>query len=335
MNTAAFLETLRGRDIQVWAEGGQLRCSAPPGALSIEFRQELRQRKADILKFLDTAFSLARQQRAIIPLQPRGTRTPVFAVAGHNGDVFCYRTLVKYLGDDQPFFGLQPPGLDGQSQPMTRVEHLAAYFAAQIREFQPEGPYILAGYCAGGSIAFELASQLLRSGSKIKLIALFGAPYATAYRLASQVRLRIETEWARISRHASALTSLSGVERIAYIREKLKLVVPSKGDLERESQPGNPKSEVTDEVLARRIKVQRATFSALARYTPGHFSGNLALFLPSLSWARSSRRPLRWRSVADRAEEYYGPNDCHTDVMLLEPYARTFAELFARHCLNQ
>jgi hypothetical protein len=155
VNTAAFLATLRGRDIQVWAEGGQLRCSAPPGALSTEFRDELRQRKADILKFLDTADSLARQPRAIIPLQPHGTRTPVFAVAGHNGDVFCYRTLVQYLSDEQPFFGLQPPGLDGQSQPLTRIEDLAAYFAAQIKVFQPKGPYIIAGYCAGGATAFE------------------------------------------------------------------------------------------------------------------------------------------------------------------------------------
>ena len=113
MNTSAFLETLRKRDIQLWAEGDQLRCSAPPGALSSELREELRQRKPDILKFLDAAASLARQQRAIIPLQPRGARVPVFAVAGHNGDVFCYRALVQHLGDDQPFFGLQPPGLDG------------------------------------------------------------------------------------------------------------------------------------------------------------------------------------------------------------------------------
>ena len=176
MNTAAFLATLRGRDIQVWAEGGQLRCSAPPGALSSEFREELRQRKVDILKFLDTAESLARQQRAIIPLQPHGTRTPVFAVAGHNGDVFCYRILVQYLGEDQPFFGLQPPGLDGQSQPLRRVEDSAAYFARQIKAFRPEGPYVIAGYCAGGATAFELAQQLLRTGSTIDILVLFGAP---------------------------------------------------------------------------------------------------------------------------------------------------------------
>jgi thioesterase domain-containing protein len=335
VNTAAFLATLRGRDIQVWAEGGQLRCSAPPGALSTEFREELRQRKADILKFLDTAESLTRQQRAIIPLQPRGARTPIFAVAGHNGDVFCYRTLVQYLGDEQPFFGLQPPGLDGQSQPLTRVEELAAYFAAQIKAFQPDGPYVIAGYCAGGATAFELAQQLLRAGSTIDVVALFGAPDATAYRFSSQMRLRIETEWARVSRHVRALASLSGAQRREYIKEKLKLVVPSNRDNGSEPNIEKQESKISPDVLAQRIKVQEATFAALALYTPTHFPGRLVLLLPCKAWVHSSRMPLRWRSVAERVEQHYGPDDCHTDVMLLEPYAPTFAELFRRSVMGE
>lgn len=345
MNTASFLETLRGRDIQVWAEAGQLRCSAPPGVLSTEFREELRQRKADILRFLDTAASLARQQRAIVPLQPRGTRTPVFAVAGHNGDVFTYRTLVKYLSEQQPFFGLQPPGLDGHSEPLRRVEDLAAYFAEQIRAFQPDGPYIIAGYCAGGTIAFELAQQLLRSGAEINRLVLFGAPYATSYRFSSQMRLRFEAEWARVMRHAKALTSLSGAERRSYVREKLKLVFPNEprtravsiasnnaeSTLSRsDGESDGVRGSLAEEIRARRIKVQRATFSALARYTPTHFPGRVVLLVPSKSWADSSRQPLRWRCVADHAEEHYGPDDCHTDVMLLEPHARTFAQFFTQ-----
>jgi thioesterase domain-containing protein len=330
VNTAAFLATLRGRDIQVWAEGGQLRCSAPPGALSTEFREELRQRKADILKFLDTAESLARQQRAIVPLQPHGMRTPVFAVAGHNGDVFCYRTLVQYLGEERPFFGLQPPGLDGQSQPLTRVEKLAEYFATQIKAFQPEGPYVIAGYCAGGATAFELAQQLFRAGCIVEAVALFGAPYATAYRFGSQMRLRFETQWARLSRHVGALVSRSGSERRAYLKEKLRLVLPSNGDGGPESRIETQESKISPEVLAQRIKVQRATFAALARYTPRYFSGRIVLLLPSEAWAHSSRQPLRWRLVAERVAEHYGPDDCDTDVMLLEPYAATFARLFGR-----
>jgi thioesterase domain-containing protein len=334
VNTAAFLATLRGRDIQVWAEGGQLRCSAPPGALSSEFREELRQRKADILHFLDAAESLARQQRAIIPLQPHGTRTPVFAVAGHNGDVFCYRTLVQSMGEDQPFFGLQPPGLDGHSEPLTRIEKLAEFFAGQIKAFQPDGPYVIAGYCAGGATAFELAQQLLRAGAAIEAVALFGAPYATAYRFGSQMRLRFETQWARLSRLARSLVSLSGAQRKEYILEKLKLVHPSHHDDGSQSKIENQESKISPEVLARRVRVQQATFAALARYTPVHFPGRLVLLLPCKAWARSSRQPLRWRTVAERVEEHYGPDDCDTDVMLLEPNARLMAELFNRSVMD-
>lgn len=326
MSTAAFLEKLRARDIEVWAENGHLRCSAPPGTINPEFREELRQRKPEILKFLDTANSLARQQRAIVPLQPLGTRVPVFGVGGHNGDVFCYRTLTRYLGEDQPFYGLQPPGLDGHSEPQHRVEELAAYFAAQIKAFEPDGPRIIAGYCAGGAIAFELARQLLCSGLEVRSLVLFGAPYATAYRLPSQIRLRLETEWARVARLVRALMTLSGPARRAYLREKPASRVSST------TTPQEERPAVATEVLERRINVQRATFSALSRYTPQHFAGKIVLFLPCSAWARSSRMPLRWCSVADVCEKHFGPDDCHTDVMLLEPYAPIFARLFAEHC---
>jgi thioesterase domain-containing protein len=253
---------------------------------------------------------------------------------------------VQHLGDDQPFFGLQPPGLDGQSQPLTRVEDLAAYFAAQIKAFQPNGPYLIAGYCAGGAIAFELARQLVRSGSTVNLVALFGAPYATAYRLRSQIRLRLAAECARVTRHARALASLPGEQRWSYMREKVKLILgqsederhdpvfslsPSGGESVGVGPSEHQKSKISGEVLAQRIKVQRATFAALARYTPGHFPGRLVLLVPCKAWVRSGRHPLRWGSLADRAEEHFGPDDCHTDVMLLEPYAPIFAELFAQN----
>jgi thioesterase domain-containing protein len=326
VNTAAFLATLRARDVQIWAEGDRLRCSAPAGTLSPEFFEQLRERKTEILSFLDTADSLARQQRAIIPLQPNGSKVPVFAVAGHNGDVFTYRTLVRHLGPEQPFFGLQPPGLDGQSEPLECVEDLAAYFAKQISAFRPRGPRIIAGYCAGGAIAFELARQLSRSGSQVSAVALFGAPYATAYRFSSQIRLRLEVEWARVARHARALASLSGAERRSYIREKLTLL--RQPDTSQQPQP----SAVAAEVLAQRIRVQRATFAALRRHTPGRFSGRLILFVPSKAWAGSSRRPLLWGSMADHCEVHFGPDDCHTDVMLLEPFAGGFAEQFSHAC---
>ncbi len=182
MIVPALLEELRTRDIEVWVDGDQLRCNAPTGVLTPELRDQLRQRKGAIMGFLRSAAALARQERAIVPLQPRGARVPVFGVPGDNGDVFCYRFLAQHLGGDQPFFGLQPPGVDGQSEPLTSIEDLAAYFAAQIRAFRPNAPYVIAGYCAGGTIAFELARQLLQHGATVGFVALFGSSYPTFFR---------------------------------------------------------------------------------------------------------------------------------------------------------
>jgi hypothetical protein len=70
--------------------------------------------------------------------------------------------------------------------------------------------------------------------------------------------------------------------------------------------------------------------AAVRRYTPGHFAGHVALFLPSREWAHSADMPLHWQSVAQSAEQHFGPDDCDGDVMLREPYAPVFAELLAR-----
>jgi hypothetical protein len=182
LNVPAFLAELHSRDVRLWADGSQLRCNAPAGALTPELRDQLQQRKSEILAFLRNAETVARQQRAIVPMQPNGARIPVFGAGGHNGDIFCYRHLVQHLGQDQPFFGLHPPGLDDNSKPLERIEDLAAYFADQIQSFRPTGPYIIAGYCAGGAVAFELAQQLLKRGAAVSFLAMFSCVYPTLFR---------------------------------------------------------------------------------------------------------------------------------------------------------
>ena len=222
MNAAAFLSELRRREIQVWASGGQLHCTAKPGALTPELRDQLRQWKNDILNVLASAQALATQERAIVPLQASGTRTPVFAVPGHNGDVFCYRALAQRLGEDQPFFGLQPPGVDGEDAPLERVEDLAACFARQIRAFRPEGPYVIAGYCAGGTVAYELAQQLSREGAQVSLAALFGSPYPAYFRAPAQILQRVAEQAARIGGLARDLAVRSPAECRLYFAEGLR-----------------------------------------------------------------------------------------------------------------
>lgn len=319
MNAASFLSELRRRDIQVWAVGGQLHCTAKAGALTPELRDGLRQLKPDILKVLASAQALATQERAIVPLQASGTRTAVFGVPGHNGDVFCYRALAQRLGEDQPFFGLQPPGLDGQDQPLERVEDIAACFARQIRAFQPQAPYIIAGYCAGGTVAFELAQQLSRAGAEVSLLALFGSPYPAYFRFTAQLLQRVAEQAARIGGLARDLAVRSPVDCRRYLAAKMR-----ERQHRRAERISGQRAAALDPVLALRGKVERATVAAVRTYAPRAFAGRVALFLPSRQWDAARR----WRSVAAQAEEYVGPDGCGSQDMLREPNAVAFADLF-------
>ena len=244
MNVAGFLSELRRRDIHVWMDGGQLRCNARAGAMTDELRSELRQRRNDIASFLRSAHAAATQQSAIVPLQPNGLRMPVFAVPGHNGDVFCYRELARALGDERPFFGLQPPGLDGRSEPLARVEQIAGYLADQVRAFQPQGACIVAGFCAGGAVAFELAQQLQAGGKEVAFIALFGSPYPTFFRPLQQFRFCIQNGVLGWRKLAMALADMPWRERVLYLSTELQ-------------RRGARRAVISDPVLARRAAVER------------------------------------------------------------------------------
>lgn len=325
MSLQPFLAELQRRDVRLTADGDRLRCKAPAGVLTAGLRDQLMERKSEILALLRSAQAIALQPQAVVPLQPRGKRTPVFAVPGHYGDVFGYRALALRLGDDQPFFGLQPPGLDGASAPMARVEDLAAYFAAQILAMQPEGPLIVAGHCAGGAIAFELARQLQRRGAAVRLLALFACPFPTYYRLAPQLKEAAAQQMARIGRHARALARLSFAQARQYIAAKLRR-------LQGEREAGH--AALADPVLARRALVSRTTVAAIRRYTPAGYAGSVSLILPNRAWLHSGAHPLQWRSVAPQAEHCFGPDECNPDLLLLEPDASAIAELF-RQCADR
>lgn len=325
MNLQNFLAELRSREIQIWADGDCLRCKAPTGVLTATLREQLMERKNEILAFLRSATNVAQQPRAVVPLQPLGSRTPVFAVAGHNGDIFAYRSLAHHLGNDQPFFGLEPPGLDGESEPLETVEDLAAYFATQIQDFQPNGPCIIAGYCAGGAIAFELARQLQQRGAIIRFLALFAAPYPSYLRFPARFSERIALQIERVGEHVGALARLSSSERGRYISELCRRY---------KSKRQTASAELEDPVLVRRAKVSRITGAAVSRYTPTHYQGRVSLFLPNEKWVHSRAKPLRWRAVAPHAEQYFGPQDCNPDLLLLDPDAPAIAELF-RQCRDR
>jgi len=120
---------------------------------------------------------------SLIPLQAEGSKPPFFFVHGLGGTVLRYHELAVHMAPDQPFYGIQAPGLDGKQTRLKSVDSLAAHYLGQVRGVQPEGPYFLGGYSFGGLVALEMARSLLAQGYQVALLAMVdtypGVPKST------------------------------------------------------------------------------------------------------------------------------------------------------------
>ena len=106
-------------------------------------------------------------QGTIVPLQPKGTKKPLFVIHATDGSVSYFQYLIAHLGLDQPLFAIQTPGLNDLRTPYRTIQDQAAHYLDEIRKIDPTGAPKIAGYCMGGLPAFDIAQQLLRRGERI------------------------------------------------------------------------------------------------------------------------------------------------------------------------
>jgi amino acid adenylation domain-containing protein len=255
---------------------------------------------ADLARLVVTARVALPAPPAIVTIQPDGPGLPLFAVPGHSGDVFSYVHLARELGTGRPFYALQPPGIEGKRAPLDSVGALAAFYVDAMRA-RHAGPYLLAGYCAGATVAFEMACQLVEQGRDVRLLVLIGAPHPSALSIGARTV-------ARTIRHAGRLLR----SPVSHARLLFK----------RTREPGD------EEHPAGRhgYRVGRATVSAIGAYAPGRYPGRITLILPNARYAASLDRPLRWQEqTVQPVERLTGPAACGRDDMLRKPHVRLLA----------
>jgi aspartate racemase len=118
--------------------------------------------------------SLREVQSAIVPVQTGGSLSPFFFLHGDWwGGLYC-RNLARLLGQEQPFYGVKPNGCDDKPM-LPTVEAMAEENVRQLVALQPQGPYLLGGYCNGGIVAYEMARQMEQQGLEVGLLILLDA----------------------------------------------------------------------------------------------------------------------------------------------------------------
>jgi thioesterase domain-containing protein len=169
----------------------------------------------------------------LVALQPRGSSRPFFCMPGAGGAVIYLHPLARRLGLDQPFYGLQARGLDGESAPHTRVEDIAAYNIDALQVIQPQGPYLLGGHSFGAWVAFEMAQQLQKRGHEVARLFILDAtvpvftdepaPPDDAWVVAGIANILERLFGKNLEVSYDALQPLDPEEQLNYLRDRLQM----------------------------------------------------------------------------------------------------------------
>lgn len=222
----------------------------------------------------------AKAQPRLAPIQPKGTRPPLFWLFGGA----TVKPLAEAMGDDQPFFGV---GLDRAEEERlaqaTSLDEFAAPLIRAIREAQATGPYFIGGWCTAGILAYEVARRLMEDGHEVGLVVLVHSTNPVHYRRIGKRQMRLS----KLRHHISTLMGLKGAARWRYGIERL----------------NGLKESVTDrfrapEALAPTLSLSRALDQAALRYETPTYAGDVALFQPAerpdvLDYRRGWREVVR------------------------------------------
>jgi amino acid adenylation domain-containing protein len=271
-----------------------------------------------------------RQWSPLVKIQPGGSKRPFFCVPGSGGNVIYFYHLARHLGSDQPFYGLQARGLDGEQMPHTQVEDMAAYYIEALQTVQPQGPYFLGGHSFGSFVAFEMALQLLHQGQEVALLAILDtdAPLPTNQsvevehdddaRLLTDVAMTIEQLVGKnLSVSYEDLQPLAPNEQLNYLLERLKTVnfFPPEAKLSQ---------------LRGLVQVFKANHQT--HYVPQEVYPNQITVFPASEEFRDDPA-IGWDNVSSEPVETYSVPGDHI-TMMTEPHVRVLAEKL-KACLDK
>lgn len=285
-------------------------------SLAFVFQAPTIELTAELLRNPDVSL----RARAIVPVQPHGSKPPLFWVRG--GPRF--RLLAQKLGPDQPFLGLDLPFADAAKfRTPYRLEDVAAYLVRAMREVQPHGPYALAGLCVNAVIAYEIARQISLEGEEVSLLAMLDGHNHAYYKnplLDGRYTGRIKYHLSNLFRGDMKENSAYLLERVDEARRKIERTIWELSATSAKNGNGE-RPHNTDFVV----------HPAFHRYEPLPYAGKVTL-LQSSDWPEGPYFDFKlgWTDLAARGVDFCRIPGNHPS-MFTEPNVNLVAaELSAR-----
>ena len=271
-----------------------------------------------------------RRGSAVVPIRPAARGVPLLCLPPLTGSAVPFFTLAKHLGADQPIYGLQAPGLDGDEPACDTVEAIADHLEQTIASAFAGRDVMLLGYSFGGYVAFELSRRLQARGVLVRhcLLVDTPAPWPGSAAVGSGTGPLLEAINARVGELGGEPIAFDEVAAGAEEDVQIEMVAAA---LDRQGLLGGFGGR---RQFSGFFRVGAASLRAAARYRPMPAAVPLVV-LPSVGSVQlaQSAADLGWRVLSSADVATLPPIDAPHEALLQEPYVAEVGRLI-RACLE-
>ena len=130
---------------------------------------------ATVAAAIDSLLAKPIEYDPIVALQLHGDKTPLFCIHPGSGDILVFIALAAHFST-RPVYAIRTRGYNPGERLFASIQETADTYAEHIRKIQPKGPYAIAGYSLGSTLAYEVAKVLEAHGEQVKFLASIDYP---------------------------------------------------------------------------------------------------------------------------------------------------------------
>ncbi|MEU5152516.1 amino acid adenylation domain-containing protein, partial [Streptomyces yangpuensis] len=251
----------------------------------------------------------------VLPIRPDGTRAPLFFLHGGVGLSWPYLGLAEHLAKEFPVYGFQASGIVSEAPLPSSIAEMAEEYVHRILEIQPVGPYYILGWSFGGLLAHAAATRLEGLGHRVALLAnLDSYPVPEPDGIPDDRALLAKIlEYCGYDAAAFAGGEPTLSEVLALFR-----------------RDANPLAGLSEEQLARLLRIVRNHAVLSAEFTPDRFSGDVLFVAAAQGTDERSPTVAEWEPYIGGRIAHHSVASDHDGMMRPEPQ-RTIGRIIAEH----
>lgn len=265
----------------------------------------------------------------LVLIQSGSSDIPLFCIHGAGGNILIYRELAAQLGPQYTVYGLESQGLDGKQPLLPTISDMASQYVQEIKKVHPGGPYMLLGYCMGGTIALEMAQQLKTQGHDVPFLGLLETYNWVNLKKDNPIN-KARHLLQKIEFHTRNVLLLPGKERKLFLQDKLNTLKRRRKLWLGMRKKATKSAEDIQEGLHHTTlaKIWENNDDAALVYNPSFYEGRLTHFRPQQEYAIYSGSNMRFDTVAQQVETRILP--VYPAGMMVPPFVSLLAEEIRR-----